>query len=65
VRRAFSVHETGRREVIGVDIGEIETDAYWVRFLRSLRERGRRGVRLCVSDEQPGPYVPVTPLLPT
>jgi transposase-like protein len=51
---AYSVHETGRREVIGLDIGEIETEAYWVMFLRSLRERGLAGVRLCASDEHLG-----------
>ena len=51
---AYSVHETGRREVIGLDIGEIETEAFWVMFLRSLRERGLTGVRLCVSDEHLG-----------
>ena len=51
---AYSVHETGRREVIGLDIGEIETEAFWVAFLRSLRERGLAGVRLCVSDEHLG-----------
>jgi putative transposase len=51
---AYSVHETGLREVIGLDIGEIETEAYWVAFLRSLRERGLAGVRLCASDEHLG-----------
>ena len=51
---AYSVHESGRREVIGLDIGEIETEAFWVMFLRSLRERGLQGVRLCVSDEHLG-----------
>ncbi len=51
---AYAVHESGRREVIGLDIGEIETEAFWVSFLRSLRERGLRGVRLCVSDEHLG-----------
>src|ERR1700754_2769343 len=51
---AYSVHETGRREVIGLDIGETETEAFWVQFLRSLRERGLTGVRLCVSDEHLG-----------
>ncbi|MCA1680802.1 MAG: IS256 family transposase [Actinobacteria bacterium] len=51
---AYAVHETGRREVIGLDIGEIETEAFWVAFLRSLRERGLTGVRLCVSDEHLG-----------
>jgi transposase-like protein len=51
---AYSVHESGRREVIGLDIGEIESEAYWVAFLRSLRERGLTGVRVCVSDEHLG-----------
>jgi transposase-like protein len=51
---AYSVHETGCREVIGLDIGETETEAFWVAFLRSLRERGLTGVRLCVSDEHLG-----------
>src|SRR4051794_18366753 len=47
---AYAVHETGRREVIGLDVGEAETDAFWREFLRSLRARGLTGVRLCVSD---------------
>src|SRR5262245_39330221 len=47
---AYGVHETGRREVIGVDVGEAETEAFWREFLRSLRARGLHGVRLCVSD---------------
>jgi putative transposase len=51
---AYSVHETGIREVIDLDIGETETGAFWVAFLRSLRERGLTGVRLCVSDQHEG-----------
>jgi transposase-like protein len=51
---AYGVHESGRREVIGLDIGEIESEAFWVGFLRSLRERGLAGVRLCVSDDHTG-----------
>src|SRR4051812_19688905 len=47
---AYAVHETGRREVIGLDVGEAETEAFWREFLRSLRARGLQGVRLCVSD---------------
>src|SRR5215216_2196879 len=34
---AYGVHETGRREVIGLDVGEIESEAFWREFLRSLR----------------------------
>ncbi len=51
---AYGVHESGRREVLGLDIGEIETETFWVAFLRSLRERGLAGVRLCVSDDHTG-----------
>ena len=51
---AYGVHETGRREVLGLDVGEAESEAFWREFLRSLRARGLRGVRLCVSDAHEG-----------
>ena len=51
---AYGVHETGRREVIGLDVGEIESEAFWREFLRSLRRRGLDGVRLCISDSHEG-----------
>jgi transposase-like protein len=51
---AYGVHESGRREVIGLDIGETESEAFWVAFLRSLRERGLAGVRLAISDQHTG-----------
>lgn len=47
---AYAVHESGRREVIGLDVGEAETEAFCREFLRGLRARGLAGVRLCVSD---------------
>jgi transposase-like protein len=30
---AYAVHETGVREIIGLDIGEVELGAFWVEFL--------------------------------
>src|SRR5947199_5212189 len=51
---AYGVHETGRREVLGLDVGEGETESFWREFLRSLRARGLTGVRLCVSDAHEG-----------
>jgi transposase-like protein len=51
---AYGVHQTGRREVIGLDVGEAETEAFWREFLRSLRARGLTGVRLCISDAHEG-----------
>ncbi len=51
---AYGVHETGRREVIGIDVGEGETEAFWREFLRSLRARGLSGVQLVISDAHEG-----------
>ncbi len=51
---AYAVHEAGRREVIGIDLGEVESEAFWLEFLRSLRRRGLAGVRLVVSDDHEG-----------
>ncbi len=51
---AYGVHASGRREVIGLDVGEAETEAFWRQFLRSLRARGLDGVRLCISDAHQG-----------
>src|SRR3954470_21950335 len=51
---AHGVHESGRREVIGLDCGECETEAFWRDFLRSLVKRGLAGVQLVVSDAHEG-----------
>ena len=47
---AYGVHESGYRDVIGLDVGECETQTFWRSFLRSLVERGLVGVELVVSD---------------
>jgi putative transposase len=51
---AYGVHQTGRREVVGIDVGEAETEAFWRGFLRSLRARGLDGVQLVISDAHTG-----------
>lgn len=51
---AHAVHESGRREIIGLDVGEAETEAFWVDFLRGLVARGLLGVQLAISDAHPG-----------
>jgi transposase-like protein len=51
---AHAVHETGRREIIGLDVGEAETEVFWTQFLRSLVTRGLVGVQLAISDAHPG-----------
>ena len=44
----------GRREVLGMDIGPSEVETFWVEFLRKLRRRGLRGVKLIVSGAYEG-----------
>jgi transposase-like protein len=51
---AYAVHETGVREVIGLDVGEVESGAFWIEFLRELKKRGLGGVQLAVSDDHEG-----------
>jgi putative transposase len=51
---AYGVHESGYREVIGLDVGDCETEAFWRSFLRSLVERGLAGVELVMSDAHAG-----------
>jgi putative transposase len=51
---AYGVHESGYREVIALDVGEAETEAFWRSFLRGLLERGLGGVQLVVSDAHAG-----------
>jgi putative transposase len=51
---AYGVHESGRREILGIDVGEAETEAFWTEFLRSLVARGLTGVQLVVSDAHEG-----------
>jgi putative transposase len=51
---AHGVHETGRREILGLDVGEAETEAFWTDFLRGLVKRGLIGVQLAISDAHAG-----------
>jgi putative transposase len=44
------VRADGNREVLGVDVGDSEDGTFWTAFLRGLRERGLKGVRLVISD---------------
>jgi putative transposase len=45
---------SGRREVIGLKVGEVESEAEWRGFLRELVARGLEGVQLVISDAHQG-----------
>ena len=60
---AVGVNSDGRREVLGMDIGPSEAEAFWTAFLRKLRQRGLRGVKLVISDAHDGLKSTVAKLL--
>ena len=51
---AVGVNTLGKREVLGVASGPSEAEPFWKSFLRSLADRGLRGVRLVISDDHKG-----------
>ena len=51
---AIGVAADGRREVLGFDVGDTESQAFWTEFLRSLKARGLAGTRLVISDAHTG-----------
>jgi transposase-like protein len=51
---AVAVNTDGRREVLGMEVGASEAEAFWTKFLRSLTSRGLRGVKLVISDSHEG-----------
>ena len=53
---AVGVNEDGYREILGVAEGSREDKESWSNFMRYLKERGLKGVRLVVSDKCLGLY---------
>jgi transposase-like protein len=51
---AVGVAADGRREVLGFDVGDTESEPFWTAFLRSLKDRGLGGVQLVISDSHAG-----------
>src|SRR5262245_15428675 len=51
---AVAVNSDGRREVLDLEVGPSEAEPFWTSFLRSLRRRGLRGVKLVIADAHEG-----------
>jgi transposase-like protein len=51
---AMGVNADGRRELLGLKVGDSESEPFWREFLASLKQRGLGGVRLVVSDAHVG-----------
>ncbi|WP_130866391.1 IS256 family transposase [Acidipropionibacterium timonense] len=69
---ATGVSGQGRREILGISLGDAETTDFWTSFLRSLRERGLKvaspadpaGVAMVTSDSHAGLKAAVKAILP-
>lgn len=48
------VRADGHREILGVEVGHSETEAFWTQFPWALADRSLRGVALVVSDAHRG-----------
>ena len=51
---AMGVNADGRRELLGLKVGDSESEAFWSEFIGSLKERGLSGVKLVISDAHQG-----------
>jgi transposase-like protein len=51
---AMGVNADGRRELLGLKVGNSETEAFWAEFISHLKERGLGGVKLVISDAHAG-----------
>ena len=51
---ATGITSDGNREILGCDVGDSESEAFWQQFLASLKDRGLHGVRLVISDAHRG-----------
>lgn len=69
---AVGVSALGRREILGMAVGDSESTDFWTEFLRSLRQRGLNptsptrpeGVALVISDAHSGLKAAVKAVLP-
>jgi putative transposase len=61
---ARAVNTDGRREILGLGLGESEAKELWLAFLRGLRQRGLRGVQLVISDAHEGLKAAIAQVFP-
>ncbi|MCA1693689.1 MAG: IS256 family transposase [Actinobacteria bacterium] len=57
---ATGVTTDGRREILGLDVGDSEDEVFWRAFLAGLKKRGLGGVRLVISDQHAGLVAAIT-----
>jgi len=61
---AVAVDWDGRRQIVGVELANRESQSSWRDFLIGLRDRGLHGVEFAVSDDHPGLVKAIREVLP-
>ena len=61
---ALGINEEGRRQVLGVELSNRESQSSWTTFVEGLKTRGLQGVEFVVSDDHAGIKRAVRELLP-
>jgi transposase-like protein len=51
---AAGINESGYREILGLMLGDTESEESWTEFFVSLKNRGLRGMEILVSDNHSG-----------
>lgn len=51
---AIGIAADGRRQVLGFQVGDTESEPFWTEFFRDLKARGLSGVQLVISDAHAG-----------
>ncbi len=51
---AIGVDQQGERHIVGFELGAGESEAFWLEFLRSIKDRGLEEVKLVISDAHSG-----------
>jgi len=51
---AVGIDKQGYREIVGFTVGDTESEEFWTEFLRSLKQRGLKGVKLAITDANLG-----------
>lgn len=62
---ALATNMDGKREVIGFDVFDGESNDTWFMFLESLKKRGLSGVKMITSDAHPGIIYAISKTYPT
>ncbi len=52
---ATGINAAGYREILGLQLGNSESENIWGHFFGWLKDRGLQGVDFLVSDDHPGP----------